>query len=234
LRPGRRAASDAVMADDDIPLTGAVKDKLIRTKERWAEEGRLLTGTHGDPARDRLPPGQTLVQDWPVLDLGVQPDVAKDRFRLRLEGLVENRLALDWDGFMALPQTEMVRDIHCVTQWSRYDNRFAGVMARDLLDFARPKSTARFVSLTCYDGYTTNLSLEDFAGEDVMFAHSWEGAPLTRQHGGPVRLVLPKLYFWKSPKWVTRVELLLEDRPGFWEVRGYHNRGDPWMEERYG
>ena len=222
------------MAEDDIPLTGAVKDKLIRTKERWAEEGRLLTGTHADPTRDRLPPGQTLVQDWPVLDLGVQPDVSKDKFRLRLEGLVENRLALDWDGFMALPQTEMVRDIHCVTQWSRYDNRFTGVLARDLLDFARPKSTARFVSLTCYDGYTTNLALDEFAEADVMFAHSWEGAPLARQHGGPVRLVLPKLYFWKSPKWVTRVELLLEDRPGFWEVRGYHNRGDPWTEERYG
>ena len=222
------------MAEDDIPLTGAVKDKLIRTKERWAEEGRLLTGTHADPTRDRLPPGQTLVQDWPVLDLGVQPDVSKDKFRLRLEGLVENRLALDWDGFMALPQTEMVRDIHCVTQWSRYDNRFTGVLARDLLDFARPKSTARFVSLTCYDGYTTNLALDEFAEADVMFAHSWEGAPLARQHGGPVRLVLPKLYFWKSPKWVTRVELLLEDRPGFWEVRGYHNHGDPWTEERYG
>jgi DMSO/TMAO reductase YedYZ molybdopterin-dependent catalytic subunit len=222
------------MPDDDIPVTGAIKDKLIRTKERWAEEGRLLTGTHGDPERDRLPPGQTLVKDWPVLDLGVQPDVSRDKFRLRLEGLVENRLALDWDGFMALPQTEMVRDIHCVTQWSRYDNRFTGVLARDLLDFARVKSTARFVSLTSYDGYTTNLTLEDFSGEDVMFAHSWEGKPLERQHGGPVRLVLPKLYFWKSPKWVTRVELLLEDRPGFWEVRGYHNRGDPWMEERYG
>ncbi|MEO3474136.1 sulfite oxidase-like oxidoreductase [Roseomonas sp. CAU 1739] len=222
------------MAEDDIPLTGAVKDKLIRTKERWAEEGRLLTGTHADPTRDRLPPGQMLVKDWPVLDLGVQPDVSKDKFRLRLEGLVENRLALDWDGFMALPQTEMVRDIHCVTQWSRYDNRFAGVLARDLLDFARPKSTARFVSLTCYDGYTTNLALDEFAEADVMFAHSWEGAPLARQHGGPVRLVLPKLYFWKSPKWVTRVELLAEDRPGFWEVRGYHNHGDPWTEERYG
>ncbi len=222
------------MPDDDIPVTGAIKDKLIRTKERWAEEGRLLTGTHGDPDRDRLPPGQTLVKDWPVLDLGVQPDVSREKFRLRLEGLVENRLALDWDGFMALPQTEMVRDIHCVTQWSRYDNRFAGVLARDLLDFARVKPTARFVSLTSYDGYTTNLTLEDFSGEDVMFAHSWEGQPLERQHGGPVRLVLPKLYFWKSPKWVTRVELLLEDRPGFWEVRGYHNRGDPWMEERYG
>lgn len=222
------------MPDDDIPTTGAIRDKLIRTKERWAEEGRLLTGTHADPDRDRLPPGQTLVQDWPVLDLGVQPDVSREKFRLRLEGLVENRLALDWDGFMALPQTEMIRDIHCVTQWSRYDNCFSGVLARDLLDFARPKSTARFVSLTSYDGYTTNLSLEDFAGEDVMFAHAWEGAPLTRQHGGPVRLVLPRLYFWKSPKWVTRIELLLEDRPGFWEVRGYHNRGDPWMEERYG
>jgi len=223
------------MAEDDaIPISGAVKDKLIRTKERWAEEGRLLTGTHGDPDRDRLPPGQTLVKDWPVLDLGVQPDVAKDRFRLRIEGLVENRLALDWDGFMALPQSEMLVDIHCVTQWSRYDNRFTGVMVRDLLDIAKPKTDAGFVSLTCYDGYTTNLTLEDFTGPDVMFAHAWEGKPLERQHGGPVRLILPKLYFWKSPKWVTRIELLSADRPGFWEVRGYHNRGDPWTEERYG
>lgn len=222
------------MPEDDIPLTGAVKDKLIRTKERWAEEGRLLTGAHGDPERDRLPPGQTLVKDWPVLDLGVQPDVTREKFRLRVEGLVENRLALDWDGFMALPQNEMVVDIHCVTQWSRYDNRFAGVMVADLLALARPKPEARFVSMTCYDGYTTNLALADFAEDGVMFAHSWEGQPLTRQHGAPVRLVLPKLYFWKSPKWITRVELLAEDRPGFWEVRGYHNRGDPWQEERYG
>jgi DMSO/TMAO reductase YedYZ molybdopterin-dependent catalytic subunit len=174
------------------------------------------------------------VKDWPVLDLGVQPDVAKEKFRLRVEGLVENRLALDWEGFMALPQSEMVVDIHCVTQWSRYDNRFAGVKVADILALAQPKAEARFVSMTCYDGYTTNLSLEDFAGADVMFAHAWEGQPLTRQHGGPVRLVLPRLYFWKSPKWITRVELLATDRPGFWEVRGYHNRGDPWMEERYG
>lgn len=222
------------MPEDDIPTTGAVKDKLIRTKERWAEEGRLLTGTHGDPERDRLPPGQTLVRDWPVLDLGVQPDVSKDKFRLRLEGLVENRLALDWDAFMALPQSEMVVDIHCVTQWSRYDNRFAGVKTAELLALARPKPEARFVAMTSYDGYTTNLTLEDFAAPEVMLAHAWEGKPLERQHGGPVRLVLPRLYFWKSPKWITRIELLAEDRPGFWEVRGYHNRGDPWMEERYG
>lgn len=222
------------MAEDDIPTTGVVKEKLIRTKERWAEEGRLLTGTTADPARERLPPGQTLVRDWPVLDLGVQPDVSREKFRLRVEGLVENRLALDWGGFMALPQSEMVVDIHCVTQWSRYDNRFAGVKVADILGRAQPKPEARFVSLTCYDGYTTNLALEDFAAPEVMFAHSWEGRPLERQHGAPVRLVLPRLYFWKSPKWVTRVELLAADRPGFWEVRGYHNRGDPWQEERYG
>jgi DMSO/TMAO reductase YedYZ molybdopterin-dependent catalytic subunit len=222
------------MPEDDIPLTGEVREKLVRTKERWAEEGRLLTGTTADPARDRLPPGQTLVKDWPVLDLGVQPDVAREKFRLRVEGLVENRLALDWDAFMALPQSEMVVDIHCVTQWSRYDNRFAGVKVAELLALARPKAEARFVSLTCYDGYTTNLTMADFAAADVMFAHSWEGRPLERQHGAPVRLVLPRLYFWKSPKWITRVELLAEDRPGFWEVRGYHNRGDPWQEERYG
>jgi DMSO/TMAO reductase YedYZ molybdopterin-dependent catalytic subunit len=222
------------MPEDDIPTAGAVRDKLIRTKERWAEEGRLLTGTTADPARDRLPPGQTLVKDWPVLDLGVQPDVAREKFRLRVEGLVDNRLALDWDAFMALPQHEMVVDIHCVTQWSRYDNRFAGVKAADLLALAQPRPEARFVAMTSYDGYTTNLALADFAADDVMLAHAWEGRPLERQHGAPVRLVLPRLYFWKSPKWITRIELLAEDRPGFWEVRGYHNRGDPWQEERYG
>ena len=103
-----------------------------------------------------------------------------------------------------------------------------------LLEMARPRPEARFVSMTSYDGYTTNLTLEAFAAADVMVAHSWEGAPLTRQHGSPARLVLPRLYFWKSPKWLTRIELLAEDRPGFWEVRGYHNQGDPWLEERYG
>jgi len=223
------------MTDDpEIPLTGQVKEKLIARKQDWAREGRLLTGTSADPERDRLPPGQTLVKDWPVLDLGVQPDVARERFRLRVEGLVENRIALDWDGFLALPQTEQVSDIHCVTQWSRYDNRFTGVRTQDLLALARPKPEARFVAMTSYDGYTTNVTLEEFAGEDVLLAHSWEGQPLSRQHGGPLRLVLPRLYFWKSPKWLTRIELLAQDRPGFWEVRGYHNHGDPWLEERYG
>jgi DMSO/TMAO reductase YedYZ molybdopterin-dependent catalytic subunit len=220
--------------DPEVPLTGAVKDKLIRTKEGWARDGRLLTGTHADPTRDRLPPGQTLVKDWPVLDLGVQPDVKPENWRLRVEGLVQAPVRLTLDEFMALPQVEITSDIHCVTQWSRYDNRWQGVLARDLIEMARPKDEARFVSFTSYDGYTTNLPLAALLDDDVLFAHAWEGQPITRQHGGPVRLVLPKLYFWKSPKWVTRIELLREDRPGFWEVGGYHNNGDPWLEERYG
>ncbi len=220
--------------DDDIALTGARKEKLIEAKQAWARDGRLLTGTTSTPARDRLPPGQTLVKDWPVLDLGVQPDVTPDKWRLRLEGLVQAPLALTLPDFMALPQTNLVNDIHCVTAWSRYDNHWQGVSAAHLLELARPTQAARFVSFTSYDGYTTNVSLADFAEQEVLLAHSWEGQPLTRQHGGPVRVVLPKLYFWKSPKWVTRIELLGADRPGFWEVRGYHNNGDPWAEERYG
>ena len=226
------------MADDDedsVPVTGRIREKLVETKQAWARDGRLLTGTHADPTRDRLPPGQTLVKDWPVLDLGVQPDVAPDKWRLRVEGRSQAPVRPDPAAeFMALPQTELVNDIHCVTQWSRYDNHWQGVRARDLIALARPKDEARFVSFTSYDGYTTNVPLSEFTADEVLLAHSWEGAPLTRQHGGPVRVVLPRLYFWKSPKWVTRIELLRDDRPGFWEVRGYHNNGDPWAEERYG
>ena len=193
-----------------------------------------LTGTTGDPEADRLPPGQRLVQDFPVLDLGVQPDLTPANWRLRLEGLVMAPLRLTLDEFMALPQAERVNDIHCVTQWSRYDNVWQGVAIATLLEMARPKDEARFVAMTSYDGYTTSLAIEDFARAENLFAHGWAGERLERQHGGPVRLVVPHLYFWKSPKWITQIEFLREDRPGFWEVRGYHHRGDPWKEERYG
>ncbi|NGM21887.1 sulfite oxidase-like oxidoreductase [Roseomonas stagni] len=220
--------------EEEVPLAGKVRDKLVEAKQGWARDGRLLTGTTSSPDRDRLPPGQRLVTDFPVLDLGVQPDVNRANFRLRVEGLCAAPLRLTLDEFMALPQQERVNDIHCVTQWSRYDNSWQGVPVPDLLAMARPKDEARFVALTSYDGYTTNLAMDDFARPENLFAHSWAGAPLERQHGGPVRLVVPHLYFWKSPKWITRVELLRDDRPGFWEVRGYSNRGDPWTEERYG
>jgi DMSO/TMAO reductase YedYZ molybdopterin-dependent catalytic subunit len=223
------------MADNtDIPIDGAIKDKLIAVKQGWARDGRLLTGTTADPAQDRLPPGQRLVRDWPVLDLGVEPDVRPDKFKLDLDGLVENRLHLTLDDFMALPQTDSVSDMHCVTQWSRYDNRWQGVAARTLLQLARPKPEARHVVFHSHDGYTTNVRLDQFDQPDVFLVHRWEGQPISRQHGGPVRVLIPRLYLWKSAKWVRRIELTAQDRKGFWEVRGYHNNADPWQEERYG
>lgn len=219
------------MASDD--LIGRVKQKLIDTKQKWAGEGRLLTG-QAAPAGQRLPPGQREVKNWPVLDIGIHPMLPASRWRLDVTGLVENPVSWNWADFVDQPQVDWVSDIHCVTAWSRFDNRWQGVATRHLLDLVRPKPEARFVIQHSFDGYTTNLSLADFAGEDVLLAHRWEGEPITREHGGPVRLVLPKLYLWKSAKWLKQLEFVADDKPGFWEVRGYHNRGDPWREERYG
>jgi DMSO/TMAO reductase YedYZ molybdopterin-dependent catalytic subunit len=225
---------DIAPDNDEIPVNGAIKQKLIEAKQGWARDGRLLTGTTADPARDRLPPGQRLVRDWPVLDLGAEPNVTPERFRLDFDGMVENPLHLTLGDFMALPQTDSVSDMHCVTQWSRYDNHWRGVAARTLLELARPKAEARHVAFHSHDGYTTNVRLDQFDQPDVFLVHLWEGKPITRQHGGPVRMLIPRLYLWKSAKWLRRIELTGRDRPGFWEVRGYHNNADPWQEERYG
>lgn len=222
------------MDKDEGAHTGRVRGKLIEAKQEWARQGRLLTGTPGDPVRDRLPPGQRLVQDWPVLDLGVQPAVTAQKFRLDIDGAVAHPLSLRLDEFTALPQSEVASDIHCVTQWSRYDNVWTGVSASRLLAMVQPKAEARHVILHAHDGYTTNLRIGQFGAPGVLLAHTWQGALITREHGGPVRVVVPKLYFWKSAKWIRRVEISLVDRPGFWEERGYHNNADPWAEERYG
>jgi DMSO/TMAO reductase YedYZ molybdopterin-dependent catalytic subunit len=216
------------MQDDPIPNA-----KLVAVKQQWARTGRLLTGQVADPARDRLPPGQTLVRDWPVLDLGAQPDVTPQRFRLDIDGAARRPLSLNLAEFMALPQRDSVSDMHCVTQWSRYDNHWRGVAAETLLAMVEPLPSARHVILHAHDGYTTNLRLDQFAAPDVLLVHQWEGRPIERRHGGPVRLLVPRLYLWKSAKWIRRIELAARDRPGFWEVRGYHNNGDPWAEERY-
>ncbi len=213
------------------PATG--ETKLTRTKRRWAQEGRFLTGRAARPESDRLPPGQHLVKDWPVLDLGHHPMIPRWRWELRVAGLVERPVAWNWESFAAQPQSSVRSDIHCVTSWSRYDNEWQGVTTRDLIDAVRPKPGARFVLLKSYDDYTTNLALADFAAADAMLVHSWNGAPLTPEHGGPARLVIPHLYFWKSAKWIRRIEFVADDRPGFWEMRGYHNHADPWTEERY-
>lgn len=218
------------MADEGVTLIGKLKEKLVATKQQWAKEGRLLTGR---PNAERLPPGQRLVRDWPVLDLGIQPHIPLDLWKLAIDGAVENPVVWDWNAFLDAPQSDFVSDIHCVTQWSRYDNRWSGVSAASILDLVKPKPEVKHVVFHGHDGYQTNVTLEVFAAPDVLVAHSWEGEPLSREHGGPARLIIPQFYFWKSAKWVRRIEFLAEDRPGFWEVRGYHNEGDPWKEDRY-
>lgn len=212
--------------DDEAP------SKLTLSKRKWAEERKFLTGGRRGGS-DRLPPGQHLVKDWPVLDLGRQPDIARDQWSLRITGAVERQEPLDWSAFSTLPQTRLTSDIHCVTTWSRYDNDWTGVRTLDLLDRCRPHAEAAAVLLQSADGYTTNLRLSDFSSAEAILAHSWAGAPLTREHGAPVRLVLPHLYFWKSAKWLTGIDFMTTETLGFWEENGYHRRGDPWTEERY-
>lgn len=220
-----------MVSDDDVPLLGKLKDKLVQTKENWAREGRGLTGA---PGQARLPPGQHLTADWPVLDLGIQPNLAESDWSLSVAGAVERPVRWSWADFMAQPQVEMTSDIHCVTTWSRYDNTWQGVSARHLLSLVKPRATARFVMFRSYDGYTTNVPLSRFADDDVLLAHSWQGEKLSREHGGPVRVVIPKLYFWKSAKWLRAITFMDQDSPGYWEMRGYHDEGDPWTEQRYG
>jgi DMSO/TMAO reductase YedYZ molybdopterin-dependent catalytic subunit len=221
------------MTTDNSTRNPPDDSKLTRTKQQWAREGRFLTGREATPGSERLPPGQHLTNDWPVLDLGVTPSIDRNRWRLDVYGAIENPVFWDWPEFMAQPQTASRSDIHCVTTWSRYDNSWEGLSTRDLLTTVQPKPDATSVVLHSYDGYTTNLTLDDFAADGALLAHSWSGKPLEEEHGGPMRLVVPHLYFWKSAKWIQSIEFLVEDRPGYWEVRGYHNRGDPWGEERY-
>ena len=211
-------------------MAGGFLSKLIATKQKGARDNRQPGGP-GDGGR--LPPGQRLVDGWPVLDLGVQPYVSETNWTLTVDGAVEAPLAWNWEDFLAQPQVSMVSDIHCVTAWSRYDNRWDGVATTHLLEAVKPKPDATHIIQHSHDGYTTNVPLEVFAAKDAILAHSWEGQPLTREHGAPMRLVIPAKYFWKSAKWLKRLEFVAADRPGFWEERGYHNDGDPWKEERY-
>ena len=213
-------------------MTDAFKDKLVGAKQAWAKAGRLLTGkTAGHD--QRLPPGQRLVKDWPVRDLGIQPAISQAEFRLTLDGAVENPVTLDWDGLMSLPQTEMVADMHCVTQWSNYDNAWQGVSAAAILALVKPRAECSHVIFYSHDDYTTNLSLAQFDQPDVMLVHHWNGKPISRQHGGPLRGMVPRYYLWKSAKWLKRITFSEADAPGFWETRGYHNNANPWAEERY-
>ena len=213
-------------------MADEIKNKLIQAKQVWAKAGRLLTGKTAAPEQ-RLPPGQKLVKDWPVLDLGIQPEVKLENFRLTLDGAVEFPVTLSWFDLLNLPQGEMTADMHCVTQWSNYDNRWQGIAAATVLEMVKPLPSCGHVIFHSYDDYTTNVRLDQFDQPDVMLVHHWNGAPITREHGGPLRGMIPRYYLWKSAKWLRRIEFAEKDDPGFWETRGYNNNADPWMEERY-
>ncbi|MBI1379057.1 MAG: molybdopterin-dependent oxidoreductase [Frankiales bacterium] len=182
----------------------------------------------------RLPPGQyNAGDDWPVLTAEVTPNLRTDAWTLTVDGLVERVSTWTWDEAHALPQSEYHGDIHCVTTWSKLGTVFGGVSVDEVLDAAGPRPEATHVMATSTTGYTTNLPLEDLRGGKAWVAFTFGGLPLTTHHGGPVRLLVPHLYFWKSAKWVTRLTLMDHDEPGFWERNGYHDRGDPWQEQRY-
>jgi DMSO/TMAO reductase YedYZ molybdopterin-dependent catalytic subunit len=182
---------------------------------------------------DRVPPGQVLTDKFPVLSYGPTPRFDPAKWDFRVLGEVEEALRFSYEQFRALPQSSQVSDFHCVTTWSRLDNKWEGVSVRELMKLVKLKPAARFVIVHCDGGYTTNLSVEDFLQDDVMLAHRHDGRDLTPDHGWPLRLIVPRLYGWKSAKWMRAIEFSAENRRGFWEVRGYHNRGEPWAEERY-
>ena len=187
-------------------------------------------------ARDlarRTPPGQVLTTKWPVLTYGRTPRFDPRKWSFRAFGLIEEEKTWSWEELQALPRVEIACDIHCVTRWSRLDNRFEGVSVREIVRRVRPKPEAKYVMVHADPDYTTNLALSDLVDDDVVLALRHDGQDLTPDHGGPLRLVVPKLYFWKSAKWVRGFEFLDVNPPGFWEVNGYHMHADPWAEERY-
>ena len=215
---------------------------LDKSAVNVAFAGRKPSGSgprnrHGMP---QLPVGQHEVKNWPVLDLGEQPEIALGSWKLEVGGLAENPFTLTWDQFLALPQTEDVSDFHCVTTWSRYDNHWRGVKFSTIAELAVPKPEAKFILCTGYDfmpgsyiPYTVNLPLARALDEDVLLVHAWEGKPLPREHGGPCRMITPKLYAWKGTKWIRRIEFLDRNRKGFWERRGYSDTAEPWFNDRY-
>ena len=182
----------------------------------------------------RLPPQQRLTEKWPVLHYQEPRPYDMARWEFGVGGLVDNEVRLSWDEFNALPRTEIVSDIHCVTHWSKFDNRWEGVHVRELLRLAGPKPEGQFVTVHADPRYTANVTLAELDQDDVLFATHHNGAPLAHEHGGPLRLVLPSLYFWKSAKWARGLEFRATEIPGFWERGGYHVRGDPWLNERFG
>jgi DMSO/TMAO reductase YedYZ molybdopterin-dependent catalytic subunit len=181
----------------------------------------------------RVPPGQTLVDDFPVLHAGPVMHVSRDSFTLALSGLLEPPTVISWEQLLAYPAVEQTCDLHCVTTWSKLDTTWKGVRASTILAPLAVSSQARHAVIHAVGGWTTNLPLEELLHDDVLVAYEYEGQPLSDEHGGPVRLLVPRLYLWKSAKWLEGIELTAGQQLGFWETRGYHELGDPWLEQRY-
>lgn len=209
-----------------------MNEDFIARKERWA---RKMAGQEKPALRseNRLPPGQKLVQNWPVLDLGVHPEVPLDKWQLKVHGLVENPVILNWDQFTALPRFKDVSDFHCVTTWSKFEMEWEGVAFFTLADLVKPTTRAKFVFFKSYDGYSTNNPLDVCMDDDVLIAHTVYGKPISLQHGGPARVIVPKKYAWKGAKFIREITFIDRDILGFWEVRGYSNDADPWLEQRF-
>lgn len=205
--------------------------------EGMKPQGSGPPNRHGLPS---IPIDQHTVTNWPVLSLGYVPQISLEDWRLEISGLVENPFTLTWDQFMALPQVEDVSDFHCVTTWSRLNNRWRGVKFKTLAELAVPRENAGWVLCTGYDrdvtsgeDYTTNLPLTRAIEDDVLLVHTWEGQPLPGEHGGPCRMITPRLYAWKGAKWIRKIEFLDRNRKGFWERRGYSDTAEPWFNDRY-
>ena len=181
----------------------------------------------------RVPPGQYLTEKWPVLHYGPIPGFDPKRWDFRVWGEVENEIRLSWDEFQKLDQKLVQADMHCVTTWSKLDQKWEGIPFSKIVELAKPKPSAKFVISHCEHGFTANVPIEATQSDDVLIALRANGAPLTPDHGAPARLVIPQLYAWKSAKWLRGIEFRANDAPGFWERNGYNNRGDPWKEERY-
>jgi len=213
-------------------------ERLVNRKEAWAQAKRGLTEEGVPPdtrlRENRLPPGQHMTKGWPVLDLGIHPTIALTDWTLTITGAVAQPATWTWEDFLQQPPTQSISDFHCVTTWSTFDNHWEGVSFRHLMSLVRPLPAARFVLFSSYDGYTVNLPLEACDDEDVLLACTWNAAPLPTEHGGPVRVIVPKRYAWKGAKWVKEITFAEHDKPGFWEVRGYSNQALPWDEDRYG
>ena len=228
---------------DEQEKRARIVQARMKLKARFeAETARAHAADRGQPLgsgpRNRhglpkLPPGQTETKKWPVLDLGQQPRVTRDSFRLVVDGACDAPFTLSWDELMRFEQVRDTSDFHCVTTWSKFDIDWVGVRVRELLASALPHDDASFVMCHASDGYTTNVSLAECCKPDVLLVHTAEGQPLPPEHGGPLRMITPQLYAWKGAKWIARLELMTEDRPGFWEEQGYSHSARPWREERY-